>query len=199
MYWNEPAAGPLGVNISASRFKLHFQKFENVVLACETTSVHGPQCNFCPRKTTSVHGRQHLLQHDTSFIAFSMNELKINKRTQNRKTLPTEQKISWPKEFFTWAIGRLPFFSSCSRYFYPIFVDAPARAFWSQALDWLVGSFWTAIWHKDAILWFVVPSQGKPALFLTHSGYHWNREKMSVFLNKKIQQVLYEVLDLADI
>ena len=25
--WNEPATGPLGVNISASRFKLHFQKF----------------------------------------------------------------------------------------------------------------------------------------------------------------------------
>ena len=29
--WNEPAVGPLGVNISASRFKLHFQKFGNVI------------------------------------------------------------------------------------------------------------------------------------------------------------------------
>ena len=29
--WNEPATGPLGMNISASRFKLHFQKFENVI------------------------------------------------------------------------------------------------------------------------------------------------------------------------
>ena len=25
--WNEPATGPLGVNISASRFNLHLQKF----------------------------------------------------------------------------------------------------------------------------------------------------------------------------
>ena len=29
--WNEPATGPLGVNISASRFKLHFQKFGIVI------------------------------------------------------------------------------------------------------------------------------------------------------------------------
>ena len=29
--WKEPATGPLGVNISASRFKLHFQKFGNVI------------------------------------------------------------------------------------------------------------------------------------------------------------------------
>ena len=29
--WNEPATGPLGVNISASRLKLHFQKFGNVI------------------------------------------------------------------------------------------------------------------------------------------------------------------------
>ena len=29
--WNEPATGPLGVNISASWFKLLFQKFGNVV------------------------------------------------------------------------------------------------------------------------------------------------------------------------
>ena len=28
--WKEPTTGPLGVNISASRFKLHFQKFGNV-------------------------------------------------------------------------------------------------------------------------------------------------------------------------
>ena len=27
-------------------------------VACETTSVHGPQCNFRPRNTTSVHSRQ---------------------------------------------------------------------------------------------------------------------------------------------
>ena len=32
--WNEPATGPLGVNISASRFKLHFQKFGNVIWGC---------------------------------------------------------------------------------------------------------------------------------------------------------------------
>ena len=42
--------------------------------------------NFRPRDTTSVHGiqlpsteynfRQHLLYHNTSFTAFSMNELK---------------------------------------------------------------------------------------------------------------------------
>ena len=91
--WNEPATGPLGVNISASRLKLHFQKFGNVIwgyyfftkpykyfisfhlnfwasskliltftkwggVACKTTSVHGPQCNFRPRNTSSVHGRQ---------------------------------------------------------------------------------------------------------------------------------------------
>ena len=30
--WNEPATGPLGVNISASRFKLHFQKFRKCYL-----------------------------------------------------------------------------------------------------------------------------------------------------------------------
>ena len=29
--WKEPTTGPLGVNISASRFKLHFQKFGNVI------------------------------------------------------------------------------------------------------------------------------------------------------------------------
>ena len=29
--WNEPATGPLGVKISASRFKLHFQKFGIVI------------------------------------------------------------------------------------------------------------------------------------------------------------------------
>ena len=29
--WNEPATGPLGVNISASGFKLHFQNFGNVI------------------------------------------------------------------------------------------------------------------------------------------------------------------------
>ena len=29
--WKEPATGPLGVNISASRLKLHFQKFGNVI------------------------------------------------------------------------------------------------------------------------------------------------------------------------
>ena len=29
--WNEPAAGSLGENISASRFKLHFHKFGNVI------------------------------------------------------------------------------------------------------------------------------------------------------------------------
>lgn len=29
--WKEPATGPLGVNISVSRFKLHFQKFGNVI------------------------------------------------------------------------------------------------------------------------------------------------------------------------
>ena len=27
----EPATGPLGANISASRLKLHFQKFRNVI------------------------------------------------------------------------------------------------------------------------------------------------------------------------
>ena len=29
--WNEPAKGPQGVSILASRFKLHFQKFRNVI------------------------------------------------------------------------------------------------------------------------------------------------------------------------
>ena len=29
--WNEPATGPLGVNIPASRLKLHFQRFGNVI------------------------------------------------------------------------------------------------------------------------------------------------------------------------
>ena len=133
----EMNTGLLGVNISASWFKLHFQKFGNVNwgyyfikpykhfisfnvsfwastkliltftnwggVACEFTSVYGPQCisvhgiqlpsteyNFRPRNTTSVHGiqlpsteynfRQYLLHHDTSFIAFSMNELKRKKR-----------------------------------------------------------------------------------------------------------------------
>ena len=96
--WNEPATGPLGVNISASRFKLNFRSsemwFEFIICIkpykhfisfhvtfwassgliltftewegvwCETTSVHGPQCNF----------REHLLYHNTSCIAFSVNE-----------------------------------------------------------------------------------------------------------------------------
>ena len=31
MCWKKPLAGPLGVNISVSRFKLHFQKFGNVI------------------------------------------------------------------------------------------------------------------------------------------------------------------------
>ena len=48
---------------------------------------NGSQCNFRPRNTTSVHGRQlpstvdnfrqHLVHHNTSFIAFSMNKLKM--------------------------------------------------------------------------------------------------------------------------
>ena len=29
--WNEPATDPLGENILASRLKLHFQKFGNVI------------------------------------------------------------------------------------------------------------------------------------------------------------------------
>ena len=53
----------------------------------ETTSDHGPQCNFRPGNTTSARGiqlpstvdnfRQHLLHHNNSFIAFSTNELKL--------------------------------------------------------------------------------------------------------------------------
>ena len=31
VFWNEPATGPLGVNIAAFRFKLHFLKFGNVI------------------------------------------------------------------------------------------------------------------------------------------------------------------------
>ena len=31
VFWNEPATGPLGVNISAFRLKLHFKKFGNVI------------------------------------------------------------------------------------------------------------------------------------------------------------------------
>ena len=32
MSWNEPPTSPIGVNILASWFKLHFQKFRNVIL-----------------------------------------------------------------------------------------------------------------------------------------------------------------------
>ena len=108
----------LSVNISASKFKLPFRKFGNVIcwyyfhtnisflstrvselhqnyvtftkwggVEYETTSVHGPQCNFRPGNTTSAQGiqlpstvdnfRQHLLHHNNSFIAFSTNELKL--------------------------------------------------------------------------------------------------------------------------
>ena len=49
---------------ASSKLILTFTKWGGV--ACETTSVHGPQCNF----------RQHLLHHNTSSIAFSMNDLK---------------------------------------------------------------------------------------------------------------------------
>ena len=35
---------------------LTFPKWEGA--ACETTSVHGTQFNFCPRNTTSINGRQ---------------------------------------------------------------------------------------------------------------------------------------------
>ena len=31
VFWNEPATGPLGVNISAFRLKFHFKKFGNVI------------------------------------------------------------------------------------------------------------------------------------------------------------------------
>ena len=31
VFWNEHATGPLGVNISAFRFKLHLKKFGNVI------------------------------------------------------------------------------------------------------------------------------------------------------------------------
>ena len=31
VFWNEPATGPLGVNIPAFRLKLHFKKFGNVI------------------------------------------------------------------------------------------------------------------------------------------------------------------------
>ena len=41
---------------ASSKLILTFTKWGGV--ACETTSVHGPQCNFRPRNTTSVHGRQ---------------------------------------------------------------------------------------------------------------------------------------------
>ena len=41
-------------------------------VACETTSVQGP-----PLPSTVDNFRQHLLHYGTSFIAFSMNELKV--------------------------------------------------------------------------------------------------------------------------
>ena len=42
---------------ASSKLILTFTKWGGV--ACETTSVHGPRCNFRPRNTTSVHCRQH--------------------------------------------------------------------------------------------------------------------------------------------
>ena len=41
---------------TSSKLNLTFTKWGGV--ACETTSVHGPQCNFRLRNTTSVHSRQ---------------------------------------------------------------------------------------------------------------------------------------------
>ena len=41
---------------ASSKLILTFTKWGGV--ACKTTSVHGPQCNFRPRNTSSVHGRQ---------------------------------------------------------------------------------------------------------------------------------------------
>ena len=129
--WNEPTTGPLGVNISASRLKLHFQKFANVIwsyfffikpykhvisfhvnflasskliltftkrgwVACETTSVHGPQCNFRLRNTTSVHGRQlpstpaplryliHCFQHEWAKMVIKLP--KASRRMLSEKT-----------------------------------------------------------------------------------------------------------------
>lgn len=31
VFWNEPAKGPLGVNILAFRFKMHLKNFANVI------------------------------------------------------------------------------------------------------------------------------------------------------------------------
>ena len=41
---------------ASSKLILTFTKWGGV--ACETTSVYGPQCNVRPRNTTSVHGQQ---------------------------------------------------------------------------------------------------------------------------------------------
>ena len=100
--WNEPTTGPQGVNISASRFSIFRSSemwfkflsfieinfdFHWVGSMLDYFRSNGSQCNFRPRNTTSVHGRQlpstvdnfrqHLVHHNTSFIAFSMNKLKM--------------------------------------------------------------------------------------------------------------------------
>ena len=86
--WNEPAAGPLGVKVLASRFRsseiwfeviIFIKPYKNVIsshvsfwasskliltftkwggVAYKTTSVHSPHYNFRLRNSTSVHGRQ---------------------------------------------------------------------------------------------------------------------------------------------
>ena len=61
---------------ASSKLILIFTKWGGV--ACETTSVHGPQCNF--RHGRHDNFRQHLLHHDVSFIAFSVIGLKMQLR-----------------------------------------------------------------------------------------------------------------------
>ena len=56
---------------ASSKLILIFTKWGGVALG--TTFVHGPQCNFCLK---AGNFGQHLLHHNTSFTAFSMNELK---------------------------------------------------------------------------------------------------------------------------
>ena len=74
-------------------------------VACETTSVHGPQCNFRLRNTTSVHRRQlpstsaspqyliHCFQHewakndDYSTARWRKGSIKLKKLTQCNKQI----------------------------------------------------------------------------------------------------------------
>ena len=98
---------------ASSKLILTFTKWGR--LACETTSVHGPQFNFRLRSTTSVYGQQlpsSLRHHNTSFIDFSMNELKMDWELAYPELLPLLKQ--WRRFFRVGKVSMRDYFRSRS-------------------------------------------------------------------------------------